>query len=117
MRIALLSLLVACAHAAPVVTPNHAIEYVTILDARARCVDWRLPSSPVHPAMCMSGDSLFWCVSIADAKPKCELLYAPKKAESAPTPEQPKPEPAPAPTLAPAPPPDVKATATKGAKK
>lgn len=97
MRTIILSLLVlGCSHPAPPVTPNHAIEYVTILDHGARCEDWRdrAQLGATHSALCMSGDSLFWCVAPADSKPHCDLLFAPPKKTEAtpPVSEQPKPK-------------------------
>lgn len=72
----LLMLAAGCSHPAPPVAPNHAIEYVSLLDHGARCEDWRRGLGP-DAALCTSGDSLFWCAAPADAKPHCDLLYAP----------------------------------------
>ena len=76
-------ILTACAHTAPVATPNHAVEFVTLLDHGAKCEDWRTTGSPVHSALCLSAESLFWCVAPSDSKPKCELLFDPKAAKEA----------------------------------
>ena len=75
-----------CSHPAAPITPNRAAEYVILLDKNARCEDWRRGLGP-DSALCQSGDALFWCVAPFDAKPRCDLLYAPPKPEAVKPPE------------------------------
>lgn len=98
-KLALLALVLAACKAEPSPRHNRAAEFITDVDADAKCTDWGTGSGGADAALCRSQGYLFFCTAGASEKPKCDGVanLHPQAAAQAPAPQPAPQPPAPAP--------------------